>query len=49
MTQNLSGTALDLTLGLAFSPAPQGIGRSPSNTAYGYVPPTLSEPMPETD
>jgi RHS repeat-associated protein len=43
MTQNLSGTAHDLTLGFTFSPAPQVTVRTISNTAYSFTPPTLSE------
>lgn len=43
MTQNLSGTADDLTLGFTFNPAPQVIQRVISNTGYSFTPPTLTE------
>ena len=43
MTQNLSGSAHDLTLGFTFSPAPQVTVRTISNTVYSFTPPTLSE------
>lgn len=43
MTQSLSGTANDLTLGFTFSPAPQVTERTISNTVYSFAPPTLSE------
>lgn len=43
MTQNLSGTANDLTLGFTFSPAPQVTERAISNTNYSFTPPTLTE------
>lgn len=43
MTQNLSGSADDLTLGFTFSPAVQVTERAISNTAYSFTPPTLSE------
>lgn len=43
MTQNLSGSADDLTLGFAFSPAAQVTERAISNTGYSFTPPTLSE------
>ncbi len=37
MTQNLSGTAHDLTLGFTFSPAPQVTVRTISNTAHARL------------
>ena len=43
MTQNLSGTTSDLTLGYTFSPAMQVTMRTISNTVYSFTPPTLSE------
>lgn len=38
LTQNLTGTANDVTLGFVFNPAGQAITRTTTNTAYNFTP-----------